>query len=65
MKIYIETFFGGAAVVAAGHCNPIILEAIRKQGERLIHTLDLATAVREELAEKLVKLSPLSRSHEY
>ena len=58
MKIYIETFFGGAAVVAAGHCNPIILEAIRKQGERLIHTLDLATAVREELAEKLVKLSP-------
>jgi len=56
-NVYID-FFGGAAVVGAGRCNPIILDAVKKQEEKLIHTLDLATGVREELAEKLVKLAP-------
>jgi len=56
-NVYID-FFGGAAVLGAGHCNPIILDAVKKQEEKLIHTLDLATGVREELAEKLVKLAP-------
>ncbi len=56
-NVYID-FFGGAAVVSAGHSNPYILEAIRKQEARLIHTLDLATSVREELVRRLVSLAP-------
>ncbi len=56
-NVYID-FFGGAAVVSAGHCNPIILKAIRKQESKLVHTLDLATPVREKLARRLVELAP-------
>jgi len=56
-NVYID-FFGGAAVLGAGHSNPIILEAVKKQEEKLIHSLDLATEVREELAEKLIKIAP-------
>ncbi len=56
-NIYID-FFGGAGVLGAGHLNPSILSAIRKQEEHLIHTLDLATNVREELSEKLIRSAP-------
>ncbi len=56
-NVYID-FFGGAAVVGAGHSNPIILSKIREQENKLIHTLDLATEVREKLAEMLVKNAP-------
>lgn len=56
-NVYID-FFGGAAVVGAGHSNPIILDAIRQQEDQMIHSLDLATDVREKLAEKLVSLAP-------
>lgn len=56
-NIYID-FFGGAAVVAAGHSNPVILEVVRSQEEKLIHTLDLATSIREKLVSRLVSLAP-------
>ncbi len=51
-------FFGGAAVVGAGHSNPKILEAVQEQEGRLIHSLDLATETRERLSERLVHLAP-------
>lgn len=56
-NIYVD-FFGGAAVVGAGHSNPVILEAIKRQEEEMIHSLDLATEVREELSKRLVDLAP-------
>ena len=56
-NVYID-FFGGAAVVGAGHSNPVILDAIRAQEENMIHSLDLAVEVREKLAERLVQLAP-------
>ncbi|MEM4090820.1 MAG: aspartate aminotransferase family protein [Thermoplasmatales archaeon] len=56
-NIYID-FFGGAAVLGAGHSNPVVMKAIRDQEEQMVHSLDLATEVREKLSEKLVQLAP-------
>lgn len=56
-NIYVD-FFGGAAVVGAGHSNPVILQAIKAQQEDMVHSLDLATEVREEFSKKLVELAP-------
>lgn len=56
-NIYID-FFGGAAVVGAGHSNPVILQAVKEQEDEIIHSLDLATEVREELSKRLVNIAP-------
>ena len=56
-NIYID-MFGGAGVLAAGRCNPLILEEVKKQQEKLIHTLDLVSESRENLSELLVKNAP-------
>ena len=56
-NVFID-FFGGAAVLSVGHCNPIILEAVREQQEKITHTLDFPTEIRLELIEKLRKIMP-------
>src|SRR5579872_3327309 len=53
-------FNAGIAVVAAGHCHPAIVSAIRQQAERLIHMsgTDFYYENMVELAEKLARLAP-------
>lgn len=50
----------GIAVVAAGHCHPRIVDAIRRQAEKLIHMsgTDFYYENMVELAEKLAALAP-------
>lgn len=56
-NIFID-FLSGAAVLAVGHCNPYVLEAVRKQQDKITHTLDFPTEVRIELIEKIRKVMP-------
>ncbi|MHA2173907.1 MAG: aspartate aminotransferase family protein [Candidatus Hodarchaeales archaeon] len=56
-NIFID-FFSGAGVLALGHCNPFIMEAVRDQQERITHTLDFPTEIRMDLIEKLRKIMP-------
>ena len=50
----------GIAVVATGHCDPRVVQAIREQAERLIHMsgTDFYYANMVELAERLAALAP-------
>lgn len=56
-NVYID-LFAGAGVLALGHCNPIILEAVRKQQSKITHTLDFPTEIRLELIESIRKIMP-------
>jgi diaminobutyrate-2-oxoglutarate transaminase len=56
-NIFID-FFGGAGVLAVGHCNPVVAEAVQKQQTKITHTLDFPTEVRLELIERLRKVMP-------
>ncbi|MHA1187159.1 MAG: aspartate aminotransferase family protein [Candidatus Heimdallarchaeota archaeon] len=56
-NIFID-FFGGAGVLATGHCNPFIQEQIKDAQENITHTLDFPTKYRLELMEKLLKVLP-------
>lgn len=53
-------FNAGIAVVATGHCHPRVVEAIRRQAERLIHMsgTDFYYPNMVELAEKLAGVAP-------
>ncbi|MGH9663489.1 MAG: acetyl ornithine aminotransferase family protein [Bryobacteraceae bacterium] len=53
-------FNAGIAVVATGHCHPRVVEAIRRQAERLIHMsgTDFYYENMVELAEQLALLAP-------
>jgi diaminobutyrate-2-oxoglutarate transaminase len=56
-NIFID-LFAGAGVVACGHCNPVILEAVKTQQNKITHTLDFPTKVRMELIEKIREIIP-------
>ena len=56
-NVFID-LFAGAGVVALGHCNPIILEAVKKQQSKITHTLDFPTEIRLELIENIRKIMP-------
>lgn len=56
-NIFVD-FLSGAAVLAVGHCNPYVLEAVRKQQDKITHTLDFPTEIRIELIEKIRKVMP-------
>ena len=53
-------FNAGIAVVAAGHCHPRVVDAIRRQAERLIHMSGTDFYYEElvALAEKLAEIAP-------
>ena len=56
-KEYLD-LVSGIGVVAAGHCHPKVVAAIRKQAEELIHTSNLYyIAPQAELAQRLYELS--------
>ena len=53
-------FAGGIGVMNVGHCDPVVVEAIRKQAGEILHT-SIHVATYEpyiELCEKLVELLP-------
>ncbi len=56
-NVFID-FFAGAGVLALGHCNPIILKAVKKQQNKITHTLDFPTEIRLELIERIRKIMP-------
>ena len=60
-KEYLD-FVAGIAVVSLGHSHPVLVEAIRRQAEQLIHVSNLFYSVPQvQLAELLVQVSCLDR----
>jgi acetylornithine/N-succinyldiaminopimelate aminotransferase len=56
-KEYLD-FLGGISVCSVGHCNPAVVEAVREQAERLMHTSNLFyTEPMVRLAERLAESS--------
>ncbi|HEX9638115.1 MAG TPA: acetyl ornithine aminotransferase family protein [Acidobacteriota bacterium] len=53
-------FAGGIAVVATGHCNPAVVDAIQKQAAELIHMsgTDFYYTHMVDLAQKLAAVTP-------
>jgi diaminobutyrate-2-oxoglutarate transaminase len=56
-NVFID-FFGGAGVLTVGHSNPLVVQAVSEQVNRLTHTLDFPTVPRSELAELLISGAP-------
>ena len=60
-KEYLD-FVAGIAVVSLGHSHPVLVEAIQRQAEQLIHVSNLFYSVPQvQLAELLVQVSCLDR----
>lgn len=53
-------FYGGIGVINAGHCPPPVVEAIKKQSEKLLHTCFMVTMYEPyvDLAEKIIEIAP-------
>jgi diaminobutyrate-2-oxoglutarate transaminase len=60
-NMYID-FFAGAGVMAVGHSNPEVIEAIQKQLVELTHVLDFPNPSRRALVEALIEILPLGLS---
>ncbi|SFQ98052.1 4-aminobutyrate--2-oxoglutarate transaminase [Desulfoscipio geothermicus] len=58
-KEYID-FYGGIGTLNAGHCPAPVVEAIKNQAEKLLHTCFMVTMYEPylDLAEKLIELTP-------
>lgn len=56
---YID-FYGGIGSVNAGHCPPPVVEAIKDQAEKLLHTCFMVAMYEPylDLADKLISVSP-------
>jgi len=56
---YID-FYAGIGTLNAGHCPPPVVEAIKSQAEKLLHTCFMVTMYEPylDLAEKLISISP-------
>jgi adenosylmethionine-8-amino-7-oxononanoate aminotransferase len=65
-KRYLDAS-GGAAVSCLGHGHPRVVEAIKRQADRLAyaHTSFFTTDVAEELADRLVATAPAGLEHVY
>ncbi len=62
-KEYLD-FVAGIAVNNVGHCHPTVVEAVKKQAERLIHTSNLYyTENQVLLAEELTTLTGMKRAY--
>jgi len=53
-------FYGGIGSVNAGHCPPVVVDAVKEQAEKLLHSCFMVTMYDSylELAEKLIELTP-------
>ncbi|MBC2724032.1 4-aminobutyrate--2-oxoglutarate transaminase [Desulfosporosinus sp.] len=54
-------FYGGIGVLNAGHCPLPVVNAIKEQAEKLIHTCFMASMYEGwvDLAEKLIQITPI------
>ncbi|HBW37236.1 MAG TPA: 4-aminobutyrate--2-oxoglutarate transaminase [Desulfosporosinus sp.] len=54
-------FYGGIGVLNAGHCPRPVVEAIKEQAEKLIHTCFMVSMYEGwvDLAEKLIQITPI------
>ncbi len=48
----------GVAVSSVGRCNPRVIEAIQQQTKELMHSSDVSSVRRTELAEKVASIMP-------
>ncbi len=55
---YID-MFAGIGVLNVGHANPYVLEGVREQSEKLVHTVDFPTDARLDLIETLDEIAPV------
>jgi diaminobutyrate-2-oxoglutarate transaminase len=56
-NIYVD-FMAGISVLNVGHSNPYVVEAVKRQLDKLTHALDIPTPERIRLVEKLVAIAP-------
>ena len=54
---YID-FLAGVSVLNVGHSNPYVVEAVKRQLEKLVHILDMPTPARIQLIEKVAEIAP-------
>ena len=54
---YVD-FMAGISVLNVGHSNPYVVEAVKRQLDKLTHALDIPTPERIRLIEKLVAIAP-------
>src|SRR3954452_20948801 len=60
-KAYLD-FFGGPAVHSLGHCHPVLVEAITKQANKLIHVSNAVYSIPQlQLGELLIENSVFDR----
>lgn len=54
-------FYGGIGVLNAGHCPKSVVDAIKEQAEKLIHTCFMTSMYEGwvDLAEKLIQITPI------
>jgi len=55
---YVD-FVAGISVLNVGHSNPNVVEAVKRQLDKLTHVLDVPTPERIQLVEKLVEIAPV------
>jgi len=53
-------FYGGIGTLNAGHCPPPVVDAVKQQAEKLLHTCFMVTMYEPyvDLAEKLTEITP-------
>jgi len=56
-NVFID-FSGGVGALNVGHSNPDVVEAIKRQAERITHGLDFPSEPRLGLTKRLVSLAP-------
>jgi len=56
-NVFID-FSGGVGALNVGHSNPEVVEAVKRQAERITHGLDFPSEPRLGLSKRLVSLAP-------
>ncbi len=56
-NIFID-FSAGVSVCNVGYSNPDVLEVVKNQADKIIHTLDIPTQARIDILEALSKIAP-------
>jgi diaminobutyrate-2-oxoglutarate transaminase len=56
-NVYVD-FSAGVSVCNVGYQNPDVLEVVKKQADKIIHTLDIPTKARIDILEALSRIAP-------
>jgi diaminobutyrate-2-oxoglutarate transaminase len=62
-ETYLD-FFAGAGVLAVGHNHPRVVEAVRRQLDQVVHTLDPPTPTRDAFVDALLDLLPAGEARD-